>query len=68
MHLVSNKHQGEHFISELKQADFILIIHGEMNVERNDDFFALLKKIPAIQLVVPLDFSKLKSRENLVFE
>ena len=68
VHLVSNKHQGEHLISEVRQADFILVIHGEVNTEKKDDFFSALKNIPAIQLVVPIDSSKLKLRENLVFE
>lgn len=68
VHLVSNEHHGEHFIPEIKQADFILVIRGEVDAERKNDFFVSLKNIVAIQLVVSIDYAKLKSKENLVFE
>ncbi|HYV94525.1 MAG TPA: IPExxxVDY family protein [Chitinophagales bacterium] len=68
VHLVSNKHQGEHLIPEVRQADFILVIQGEVNTDMKDIFFSLLKNIPDIQLVIPVDSSRLKSKENLVFE
>lgn len=68
VHLVSNKHQGEHLISELRLADFILVIHGEVNTESKNEFFSRLKTIPDVQLVVPIDSSMVKSKENLMFE
>ena len=66
--VVSNKHFGEHLVPEVKQADFFLMIKGEVSELQEEELFAKLKKIPVVQLAVKLNYDKLKSRENLMLE
>ena len=68
VHLVSNRHQGEYLIPEVKQTDFLLVINGAIDEEKKDEILSALKSIPAIQFIVTLDYEALKSKENLVFE
>jgi hypothetical protein len=68
VYLVSNRHQGEYLLPELKLTDFLFIINGEMDAATKDQILSALKNIPAIQMVVPLLFESLKSKRNLIFE
>lgn len=66
--VVANKHFGEHLVPEVKQADFFLMIKGEVSESQEEELFAKLKNIPVVQLVVKINYHKLKSRENLIME
>jgi hypothetical protein len=68
VHLVSNRHQGEYLIPEMKQTDFFLMINGEVDEIKKNEIHSALKKISAIQFIVTIDYEALKSKENLVFE
>lgn len=68
VYLISNKYQGEHFFPDVRHADFFLVIKGEVDDEKKSNMQSALKNIPAIQLVIPIKYSGLKSKENLVFE
>ena len=66
--MMSNKHLGEFLIPEVKQADYFLIIRGEVSDSRESELFAKLKGIQVIQLIVKLNFDQLKSKANLMVE
>ena len=68
VYVISNKYQGEHFLAEVRHADFFLVVKGEVDEEKKVSMQSALKNIPAIQLVIPLEYSGLKSKENFVFE
>ncbi|MBA2406620.1 MAG: IPExxxVDY family protein [Chitinophagales bacterium] len=67
-YLVSNKHFGEFLIPEVKQADYLLLIISELTLFKEENIVQQLKDIPILQLVIILEYSKLKSRHNLIFE
>lgn len=68
VYLISNKHSGDFFLPEIKQADYILAVRGEINDEQGETMIASIRKIEPVQLVIELDYNKLKSKENLVLE
>jgi hypothetical protein len=68
MYLISNKHQGDFFLPELKQADYIFMIRGEVSDERGEEILSAIRSVHAVQLAVQVNYSKLKSKENLVLE
>ncbi|HUM47879.1 MAG TPA: IPExxxVDY family protein [Chitinophagales bacterium] len=66
--VVGNKHFGEFLVPEVKQTDFFLMIRGEVSEKQEAELFGKLKSIPVMQLVVKIDYDRLKSRENLILE
>ena len=68
VNVVSNKYLGEFLIPEIKQADYFLILHGEFAEDRVDEIVHRLKNISAVQMTIPVNYSGLKSKKNLIFE
>lgn len=68
VYVVSNKNSGEFLVPEVRQADYFLIIRGEISVQREEELFAKLRSIPVIQLVVKMNFDHLKSKANLMID
>ena len=68
IYVVSNKNNGEYLVPEIKQSDYFLIVNGEVNGTQKNQFHILLKQLNAIQLIVSLDVSKIKSTQNLIFD
>ena len=68
VHVVANKSNAEYFLPEIRQADFILKIEGELAGDQKKEIQEAIRKMTGVQLVISVDFHKLKSAENLVFE
>lgn len=68
VYVVANKSSAEYFLPEIKQADFILKIEGELAENKKKEIQDSIKKMTGVQLVTSIDFRKLKSAGNLVFE
>ncbi len=68
IHVISNKHAGDFFTSEIKHADYLFFITGEVDSEQAKDFILKLKTIPSIQLISEIDLNKLKSKANFIFD
>lgn len=66
--VISNKHLGEYLLPEVKQADYFLIIKGEVSATQEAALFSKIKNIPIVQLIVKLEYHHLKSKENLVVD
>jgi hypothetical protein len=67
-YVVANKHHGEYLIPEVKQVDYLLLIRGELSLVQQENLVLQLKNIPIIQLVILLEYGRLRSRNNLTFE
>jgi len=68
VYLISNRHSGEYLLPEMKQADFIFMVQGEVTEERRKEIFNGIKQINAVQLTIDIKYNKLKSKANLVME
>jgi len=68
VYVVSNKHLGEYLVPEVRQTDFLLMIRGEVSKQEEEALFQKLKSIPIMQMVVKLDYDRLKSKDNLILE
>jgi len=68
VYLLSNKYSGEYLIPEIKQADFLFMVQGELSEKAKNELFSALKEIQAVQMVFEINYSQLKSKENLVLE
>ncbi len=60
---------GNHIylMPELKQFDYLVIIHGFEQTFKPENVISNLNAIGVIQYAVELEIDKLKSKENLVF-
>ncbi|MCY7409256.1 MAG: IPExxxVDY family protein, partial [Chitinophagales bacterium] len=68
IYVVSNKHNGEYLMPEIKQSDYFLMVNGEINEIQKTELHFSLKQLNTIQLIVQLEFSKIKSNQNLIFD
>lgn len=68
IHVISNKHQGDFLIPEVKQADYFLMIKGEISEKKIEELRSKMKSIPVIQMIAELSFDQLKSAKNLIVE
>ena len=65
--LISNKHEGLALLEELKNLDYLLMIHDESGADEISDLSEKLKKINSIRAVFKIDIARLKNKERLVF-
>lgn len=68
VYVLSNKHLGEFLVPEVKQVDFFLMIKGDISASQEEQLLTKIKELPIVQLTVKLDYSRLKSRHNLMVE
>ena len=68
MYLISNKHSGDYYISEMKQADFIFLVQGELSEKKSEEISEAIKQIQAVQMMIQINPAKIKSAENLLIE
>ncbi|MBK9732096.1 MAG: IPExxxVDY family protein [Chitinophagaceae bacterium] len=66
--VISNKHLGEFLIPEVQQADYFLMIKGEVSGAEEETLFSKIKNIPIVQLIVKLEYHQLKSKHNLLVD
>jgi len=64
--LFTNKNDGEFLLPELQHLDYILFFKGNNgNLDNFQRIRLLLKTIPGVQMVVDINQSKIKSKNNL---
>lgn len=68
IHLISNLNKGKYFLTELKQADFLLRIEGSPSKKEWSDWLKELKKMDGVQTVFSIDVNKIKNAEMLILE
>lgn len=66
LELIQNKNGGNILIPELKNFDYLFLLHGEDDYFDREAFSQLLEKIPGIQSVIQLEVNSLKSKHNLL--
>lgn len=66
LELIQNKNSGNILIPELKNIDFLFLLHGEDEYFEKEAFSTLLSKIQGVQSVIQLNINTLKSKHNLL--
>lgn len=66
-YFICNKGKSGSFIPEYKQLDYFLIVKNFISDTSEGDIIKKLKATPLILGVFPINASKLKSRNNLLF-
>jgi len=66
--LVRNKCNGEYYMKELKNFDFLLMVKGELDFFESEPFAASLKQLDALRSVMSIDLNKIKNYEHLILE
>jgi hypothetical protein len=56
-----------YLLPELKNFDYFLKIEDEANTFDQSQIIKRIKSLPLIQYITPIDTTKLKSKENLIF-
>jgi hypothetical protein len=73
LRLIKNKCQevsdasSSYLLPELKNFDYFLKIEDEANTFDQSQIIKRIKSLPLIQYITPIDTTKLKSKENLIF-
>ncbi len=66
LELIQNKNSGNILIPELKNFDFLFLLHGEEEYFEKDAFTRLLADSPGVQSVFEIEVNSLKSKHNLL--
>lgn len=66
--LIQNRTNGNILIPELKNIDYLFLLHGEVEYFEPEIFTNLLIKIPGVQSVIELNVDSLKSKHNLLIK
>lgn len=66
--LIQNRTNGHVLIPELKNIDYLFLLHGEVEYFESEVFTNLLIKIPGVQSVIELNVDSLKSKHNLLIK
>jgi hypothetical protein len=64
--LIQNKNSGNILIPELKNFDFLFLLHGEDDYFDINEFTQILTQISGVQSCLQIDVNSLKSRNNLL--
>ncbi|MEN9521648.1 MAG: hypothetical protein RL065_25 [Bacteroidota bacterium] len=66
--LINNKSEGNYFLSEMRQTDYLLRFRGEWANDNHQKIIDFLKTIDGVQVVVKVDVETIKQKEMLTFE
>ena len=66
--LIRNNNNGEHYVKELRNFDYILMVKGELDFFDVNAFTEVLKKLDALHTVLAVDIKKLKDITPLLIE
>ncbi len=64
--LIKNKSNGDFYMKELRNFDYVLMIKGEVDFFESEAFTAGLKRIDCIQAAISIDMHKIKNQEDLI--
>jgi hypothetical protein len=66
--LIKNKNNGEFYLKELKNFDFILMVKGELDFFEVETFTLILKKLSLIQSALSIAKENIKNISQLIIE
>ena len=66
--LIKNKCNGEIYMKELKNFDYLIMVKGELDFFEEEQFLQRLKPIQCVQAILTIDLNKLKNQEQLILE
>lgn len=67
LYLLANKGSVGYLLPEMKNVDYLMIIHNYISEEEIEQLIDGINKLPEIQVALELDPKQLKSKENLIF-
>jgi len=68
IHLITNHSNGSYFLSELKIADYLLKLMGEVSEEEETEILNRLRKIQSVNLVKEIPVDSIRQKNNLIFD
>jgi hypothetical protein len=66
--LIKNKSNGEYYLKELKNFDFLLMVKGELDFFEVDTFTEILKKLTSLQSALSINLDNIKNSGQLIIE
>jgi len=64
--IIVNKTENKHLVSEYKQADYLLLIQGEIPFAEKNSILKKIKEITFVQTVFEIDANKIKNKEYFI--
>lgn len=64
--LIKNRADEGYFLDELKNIDYLIHIHGEINASRISNFMSSVNALEPVRMCVPSDLSRIKNKERLL--
>lgn len=65
--IIRNRAENGYFLDELKNLDYLVHIQGEISQEKISAFLHGTGTIKGIRMCLPVDLTKIRSRERLFF-
>jgi hypothetical protein len=65
--IIVNRNQNKFLVPEFKQADYLLMVQGEMPYYERKNILKKIKEVPFVQTAFEIDVLKIKSKESFVF-
>ena len=66
--LVNNKSEGNYFLSEMRQTDYLLRYRGDWAFDNQQKIVDFLKTIEGVQVATKVEIESIKQKEMLTFE
>ena len=63
--IIRNRSENGHFLSDLKNIDYVIHIQGELDTTRVSEFIRQANRLDTIRMCIPIELSKLKDRSRL---
>lgn len=65
--LLSNRNASGHLVPEQKQADYLVMVRGNLPDERKAELLASLRKAELVLAAFEIDVEQLRSKQKLIF-
>lgn len=66
--LIANKSAGAFLLPEMKQVDYLLMLHGDAAEDAKEELVQQLKNLAGIEALFAANPAELRSKENLILE
>lgn len=65
--IIVNRNKNRFLVSDYKQADYLLMVQGELPHSEKSFILRKIKEIGFVQTVFEMDVKKIRGKENLLF-
>ena len=64
--IIRNRTENGCYLDELKNIDYLIHIHGDINTIRISNFMLSVGALESVRMCVPTDLSRIKNKERLL--